>query len=45
MTYTATPGKHEGVTILKISGPLILSSLFEFQQAFREMKPRVMILT
>jgi anti-sigma B factor antagonist len=38
------PGKGEGTLIVKLNGPLILSSLFEFQKEFRELKPQVMIL-
>jgi anti-sigma B factor antagonist len=44
MTYSSTPGTSDGTTILKLSGPLTLSTIFGFQNAFRSMKPKLMIL-
>jgi anti-sigma B factor antagonist len=44
MSYTTVAGKREGTTILKLTGPLILSSLFGFQEEFRAMKPPVLIV-
>ena len=44
MTYSSTPGTHEGTTILKLLGPLTLSTIFGFQNEFRTMKPKVLIL-
>ncbi len=43
-SYSALPGRNQGTTILKITGPLTLNTLFSFQDAFREMKPPVLIL-
>ena len=43
-SYTALPGGHAGTTIVKIAGPLTLNTIFGFQDAFREMKPPVLIL-
>ena len=43
-SYTALPGRNEGTTIVKIAGPLTLHTIFGFQDAFREMKPPVLIL-
>jgi anti-anti-sigma factor len=44
MTHSNSPGSSEGTTILKLSGPLTLSTIFGFQNAFRSMKPKVLIL-
>jgi anti-anti-sigma factor len=44
LTYTSTAGQREGTTVLKLVGPLTLSTLFSFQQQFRAMTPPVMIL-
>jgi anti-anti-sigma factor len=44
MTHSSTPGTKEGTTVLKLSGPLTLSTIFGFQNDFRKMKPKVLIL-
>ncbi len=44
LTHSFTPGKSEGTTILKLSGPLTLSSIFGFQNEFRSHSPQVMIV-
>jgi anti-sigma B factor antagonist len=44
LSYSVIAGQHEGTSILRLSGPLILSNLFTFQQEFREMKPKALIL-
>jgi anti-anti-sigma factor len=38
------PGLHEGERILKVRGPLVISNFFEFQQAAREDKSRLLIV-
>jgi anti-anti-sigma factor len=37
-------GSHEGERILKVNGPLVISNFFEFQQAAREDKSRLLIV-
>ncbi len=44
LSYTVIPGQHQGTTILRLSGPLILGNIFDFQKDFREMKPGALIL-
>jgi anti-anti-sigma factor len=44
LTHSFTPGKSEGTTILKLVGPLTLSSIFGFQNEFRSHTPQVMIV-
>jgi anti-anti-sigma factor len=44
LTYSSTPGQNEGTTVLKLSGPLTISTMFGFQDAFRAMTPRVLVL-
>jgi anti-anti-sigma factor len=44
MTYSSAPGLSEGTTILKLAGPLTISTMFGFQDAFRMMTPKVLIL-
>jgi anti-anti-sigma factor len=44
LTYSSGPGQSEGTTILKLVGPLTISTMFGFQDAFRAMTPQVMIL-
>ena len=43
-SYATSPGSKTGVTVLKLSGPLILRHIFSFQAAFREMKPPILIM-
>jgi anti-anti-sigma factor len=38
------PGLHEGERILKVRGPLVISNFFDFQQAAREDKSRLLII-
>ena len=42
--FTTSPRSKAGVSIVKISGPLTLKHLFGFQEAFRAMKPPILIL-
>ena len=44
LTYSSTPGKSEGTTVLKLSGPLTISTMFGFQDAFRATTPQVLVL-
>jgi anti-anti-sigma factor len=44
LTYSFTTGKNDGTTILKLVGPLTLSTIFGFQNEFRGQTPRVMIV-
>jgi anti-anti-sigma factor len=39
-----TAGSSEGETILKVRGPLLISNFFEFQEAARDVKARVLII-
>ena len=43
-SYTTTPGKHDGTVILKLIGPLSLSTMFGFQNEFRALRPPTLIL-
>ena len=44
LTHSFTAGRRDGTTILKLSGPLTISTMFGFQDQFRSAKPQVMIL-
>jgi anti-anti-sigma factor len=44
LTYSSSPGKQAGTLIVRLDGPLTLSSLFDFQEEFRALKPPVLIL-
>jgi anti-anti-sigma factor len=44
LTYTYTAGKTNGTMILKLTGPLTLSTMFGFQDEFRALTPKVLIL-
>lgn len=44
LTYSFTPGRSEGTTVLKLAGPLTISTMFGFQDEFRATTPQVMIL-
>jgi anti-anti-sigma factor len=44
LTYSFVPGLSEGTTVLKLVGPLTLSTIFGFQDEFRSAKPQVMIV-
>ena len=44
LTHSYTDGKSEGTTILKLVGPLTLSTIFGFQNEFRSNAPQVMIV-
>ena len=44
LTYSSTPGRNEGTTVLKLAGPLTISTMFGFQDAFRAMSPEVLVL-
>jgi anti-sigma B factor antagonist len=44
MTYTFDPGKHAGTMILRLIGPLTISTMFGFQNEFRAATPQAMIV-
>jgi anti-sigma B factor antagonist len=44
MTYSYTPSQREGTMVLKLVGPLTLSTMFGFQNEFRLMTPQVLVL-
>jgi anti-anti-sigma factor len=44
MTYSYAPGQREGTMVLKLIGPLTLSTIFGFQNEFRSMTPQVLVL-
>ena len=44
LTYSFAPGRGEGTTVLKLVGPLTISTMFGFQDAFRSATPQVMIV-
>jgi anti-sigma B factor antagonist len=44
LSYTISDGSIEGVTILKLEGPLTLSNIFEFQSDLRALKPLCLIM-
>jgi anti-anti-sigma factor len=44
LIHNFTPGKNDGTTILKLVGPVTLSTIFGFQNEFRANTPKVMIV-
>src|ERR1700722_3858832 len=44
LIHTYAAGKKDGTTILKLVGPLTLSTIFGFQNEFRTHTPQVMIV-
>jgi anti-sigma B factor antagonist len=44
MTHSFTAGKRDGTTILKLSGPLTISTMFGFQNELRAVKAEVLII-
>jgi anti-anti-sigma factor len=44
LSHTYAAGKKDGTTILKLVGPLTLSTIFGFQNEFRTHTPQVMIV-
>ena len=44
LTYSFVPGKREGTTILKLSGPLTLFTMFGFQDELRASQAEVLIM-
>ena len=44
LTYSSTPGRSEGSSVLKLVGPLTLMTMFGFQDEFRAMTPQVLIV-
>lgn len=44
LQYTTRPGSKPGTTILSLIGPLTLTNLFGFQEAFRAMDAPVLIV-
>jgi anti-anti-sigma factor len=44
LTYSFAPGRGAGTTVLKLAGPLTISTMFGFQDEFRTATPQVMIL-
>jgi anti-anti-sigma factor len=44
LTYSYTQGRSDGTMILKLVGPLTLSTIFGFQNEFRSMSPQALIV-
>jgi anti-anti-sigma factor len=44
LTYSFSQGKSDGTTILKLVGPLTISTMFGFQNEFRAATPQAMIV-
>lgn len=44
LSYSFSQGKSDGMTILKLVGPLTISTMFGFQDEFRAKTPEVMIV-
>ena len=44
LTYSFSQGRSDGTTVLKLVGPLTLSTMFGFQNEFRAATPQVMIV-
>jgi anti-sigma B factor antagonist len=44
LTYTFFQGKNDGTTVLKLVGPLTISTMFGFQDEFRSKTPQAMIV-
>jgi anti-sigma B factor antagonist len=44
LTYSFSDGKKEGTKVLKLVGPLTISTMFGFQNEFRAATPQVMIV-
>lgn len=44
LTHSFTAGERDGTTILKLSGPLTISTMFGFQDELRAVKAKVLII-
>ncbi|MCU1318568.1 MAG: hypothetical protein JWP98_86 [Edaphobacter sp.] len=44
MSYRFTPGQSGGTMILKLDGPLTLSTMFALQDELRTMKPEALVV-
>ncbi len=44
LTYASAAGQREGTVILKLAGPLTLSTMFGLQDELRSIKPQVLVL-
>src|SRR6202048_3226855 len=44
LTYSFSQGKSGGTTVLKLIGPLTISTMFGFQNEFRAATPQTMIV-
>jgi anti-sigma B factor antagonist len=44
LTFTATSGHKAGTTILKVAGPITLSTMFPLQAELRTLRPPVLII-
>ncbi len=44
MTFPSNPGLKEGATILKLAGPVTLTTMFPLQAELRSLAPQVLIL-
>ena len=44
MSHSFTPGKNEGTTVLKLVGPLTISTIFGFQNELRAATAKVLIV-
>jgi anti-anti-sigma factor len=44
LTYISAPAKTDGTTVLTLTGPLTLTTMFPIQAELRTLKPQVLIL-
>jgi anti-anti-sigma factor len=44
LIYTSSPGTTEGTTVLTLTGPLTLTTMFPLQAELRTLNPQVLIL-
>src|ERR1700758_4161492 len=44
LSHSFNPGRSEGTTVLKLVGPLTISTMFGFQNEFRAATPSVLIV-
>ncbi len=43
-SFSSAQGRYTGTSIVRLEGPLTLSTLFSFQDEFRAMKPPLLLL-
>ena len=44
LTYASVPGGREGTVVLRLTGPLTLGNMFQFQADLRSLQPATLIL-